>query len=159
MLSFDDIPTPVNTRYKTIPNIYGGLTWENGYILNTTWERVTYGWNGYATGKNSGIFVAFNGGGQPMSISVPAGQYFQLNSLYLSSAWNTDLTLIIQGTRGGVLYYQTTLQLQVTIKTALYTLKWFGIDKIKFTAIGGTPYPGLQGSGTQFVLDDLDISI
>lgn len=127
--------------------------------MNTTWERVTYGWNGYATGKASGIFVALNSGAQPMSLSLPVGQYFQLNSVSLAAAWNTNLQVTIKGTRNNVLIYQTIVSLQVTSRTILYTLKWANIDKITFESTGGTPYPGLGGSGTHFVLDDLDITV
>lgn len=127
--------------------------------MNTTWERETYGWNGYATGRTSGIFVAFNGGGTAMSVSVPVGQYFQFNSVSLSAAWNDYLLLVIKGSRNDIVLYQTVVQLYVTAKTTLYALKWYGIDKLTFNSTGGTPYPGLSGVGTQFVMDDLDISI
>ena len=135
------------------------MNWVNAYYLNTTWERFTYGWNGYATARTSGIFVAFNGAGQPMTFSLPVGQYFQLNSVSLAAAWNNNLQLTIKGTRNNVLVYQTIVSLQVATRTMLYTFKWANIDKISFEAAGGTPYPGLSGSGTQFVVDDLDITI
>jgi hypothetical protein len=131
----------------------------NAQILNTTWERLIAGWNGYTTGLNSGIFVAFNSFGQQMSMSVPIGQYFQLNSLVLAAAWNNNLTLTIKGTHANVLMYQTVVTLQVASKTTLYTLNWSGIDNVTFNSTGGTPYAGLNGVGTQFVLDDLNISI
>ena len=159
MLTFDDIPNVGNIRYSTIPNGYEGFNWVNAYYLNTTWESVSYGWNGYASGRNSGIFVGFNAAGQQMSMSVPVGQYFQLNSVVLAAAWNNNLAVTIKGTRAGVLVYQTIANLQVASKTTLYTLKWSGIDKITFDSAGGTPYPGLSGIGTQFVLDDIDVSI
>ncbi len=131
----------------------------NAVYLNTTWERVTYGWNGYATGRNSGVFVGLNGFGQQMSISVPVGQYFQLNAMFLSSAWNNNLILTIKGLRANAVLYQTLVTLQVTSKTTLYAFKWSGIDTLTFNSTGGTPYPGLTGVGTQFVMDDIDISI
>ena len=159
VLTFDDITTVGNIQYSTIPNGYGGLTWSNALYMNTTWEQVTYGWNGYATGRNSGIFVAFNGGGLAMSISVPVGQYFQLNSAVLAAAWNKDLMLTVKATRANVVVYQTVVTLQVLSKTTLYALKWSGIDTLTFNSTGGTPQGGLSGVGTQFVLDDLDISI
>ena len=92
-------------------------------------------------------------------MSVPVGQYFQLNSLVLSAAWNNNLMVTIKGLRANTILYQTVVSLQVTSKTTLYTLKWSNVDKITFDAVGGTPYPGLAGSGTHFVVDDLDISI
>lgn len=159
VLTFDDIPNAGNIHLTTIPNGYGGFDWTNAYYLNTTWERVTYGWNGYATGRNSGIFVALNANGQQMAMNVPVGQYFQLNSAVLAAAWNNNLMVTIQGTRANVLIYQTVVSLQVASKTTLYMLKWSGIDKITFNSTGGTPYPGLGGVGTEFVLDDVDISI
>ena len=159
VLSFDDISSAYNTRFNPIPNGYGGLNWENANYMNTTWELVTYGWNGYATARTSGIFVAFNTGGRSMSMSLPVGQYFQLNSLVLSAAWNNNLQMTIKGTRNNVVIYQTITNLQVASRTTLYTLKWANVDKITFESTGGTPYPGLSGTGTHFVLDNIDITI
>ncbi len=159
VLTFDDISNASNIQSNTIPNGYGGLNWVNALYLNTTWERVTYGWNGYTTGLSSGIFVALNANGQQMAMHVPVGQYFQLNSVVLAAAWNNNLMVTIKGTRANVLIYQTVVNLQVSSKTTLYTFKWPGIDTITFASTGGTPYPGLSGVGTEFVLDDVDISI
>lgn len=94
-----------------------------------------------------------------MSMSLPVGQYFQLNSLILSAAWNNNLQMTIKGTRNNVVIYQTITNLQVASRTTLYTLKWANVDKITFESTGGTPYPGLSGVGTHFVLDDIDITI
>ncbi len=131
----------------------------NAYYINTTDERVTAGWNGYATAKNSGIFVAFNGFGNPMSMSLPIGQTFQLNGLVLSAAWNDNLVVTIKGTSSDVLRYQSVVTLEVATKTTLTGLKWSGIDNVTFSSANGTLYPGLGGSGTQLVIDDIDVSV
>lgn len=159
MLNLDTIATGSNTQLSTIPNGYGGLNWVNAGIMNSTWERVFYGWNGYATALTSGIFVGFNAGAGQMSMSVPIGQYFQLNSISLAAAWRNNLALTITATRSGAVIYRTVINLQVTSRTTLYTLKWSGIDKVTFESSGGTIYPNLAGTGTHFAFDDIDITI
>ena len=120
---------------------------------------MTYGWNGYATGLSSGIFVGFNSNAQQMSMSVPVGQYFQLNSVSLSAAWRNNLTVTIKGTRANIPVYQTVINLQVASKNILSTIKWAGIDTVTFDSVGGVQYPNLNGVGTQFVFDDINITI
>ncbi|CAF1525023.1 unnamed protein product, partial [Didymodactylos carnosus] len=159
VLTFDDISNTGNDRYPAIPNGYGGLTWTNALIMNTTWERVTYGWNGYASGLSSGVFVGFNSNAQQMSMSVPVGQYFQLNSISLCAAWRNNLTVTIKGIRANIPVYQTVINLPVASKNILYTIKWAGIDKVTLDSVGGIEYPNLNGVGTQFVFDDIDITI
>ena len=159
VLTLDNIVTTAGSRLSTIPNGYGGLSWTNAGLMNATWERVTYGWNGFATALTSGIFVGFNSGGLQMAMNVPVGQYFQLNSIALAAGWRDNLTLTITATRNNAVIYRTVLNLQVAYKTTLYTLKWSGIDKVVFDTVGGTPHPSLSGTGTQFAFDDIDITI
>jgi hypothetical protein len=157
VLTFDDIAITNNIKYGSIPNGYGGLNWTNALYMNTTWEKVTYGWNGYATGLTSGIFDGFNSNGQQMAISTPVGQYFTMNSISLSAAWRNNLVLTMKATRSNVSVYETVIILQVASKTVLSSLKWSMIDKV--TLIGGTPYPNLNGNAEQFVFDDIDITM
>jgi hypothetical protein len=119
---------------------------------------VSYGWNGYATGLNSGVFVGFNGNGLQMSISALAGQPFQFNGIILAAAWKSNLVLTMQGLRANAVLYQTLVTLQVTSKTTLSAMKWSGIDTLTFSSTGGTTYPGLNSPGTNFVMDDIDIT-
>jgi len=127
--------------------------------MNTTYESVAYGWNGYATGLNSGVFVGFNANGLQMSISALAGQSFQFNGIILAAAWRSNLVLAMQGLRAGAVLYQTLVTLQVTSKTTLSAMKWSGIDTLTFSSTGGTTYPGLNSPGTNFVMDDIDITM
>ena len=159
VLTLDTIATNSNTRLSTIPNGYGGLNWVNGGLLNVTWERITYGWNGYTTGLTSGIFVGFNSGSLQMTMSVPIGQYFQLNSISLAAAWRNNLALTITATKANAIIYRTVVNLQVASRTTLYTLKWPGIDKVTFDSANGTVYPNLAGTDPHFAFDDIDITI
>ncbi|CAF1656630.1 unnamed protein product [Didymodactylos carnosus] len=92
-------------------------------------------------------------------MSVRVGQYFQLNSISLCAAWRNNLTVTIKGIRANIPVYQTVINLQVASKNILYTVKWAGIDKVTFDSVGGIEYPNLNGGGTQFVFDDIDITI
>jgi len=127
-------------------SVYGGLNWDNVYVLNTTSNNFI---NGYRNGLVSGSNVAFNGFG--MSASVSNG-IFDFNGAYFTGVFNNDLTIKVQGWNDNQLLYDTSVVVD-TIQPTYFNFDFRGIDAIFFTSHGGTS-AGYIGSGTQFAMDN-----
>jgi len=151
ILTFDDLPSIYGTAQ--IPNGYGGLQWQNFWYLNA----VTYWGNpsGYSNGLVSADNVAFNANGDPAQIG---GGLFDLNSAYLTGAWNDGLQLEVQGFIGSTLIYDNTY----TVNTAgptLINLNYLGIDEANFISFGGTHNSSFAVGGEQFAVDNLNVTL
>ncbi|MDX2241198.1 MAG: PTPA-CTERM sorting domain-containing protein [Leptolyngbyaceae cyanobacterium bins.302] len=148
-LTFDEIATE-----GSISNGYGGLNWDNFYVLNST---TFFGGapNGYKFGTASPEKVAYNAFGAPASV-LKGSQPFTLNSAYLTAAWNDGLNILIEGIQGINTVYSTTVVVDTTSPT-LFNFNWSGIDSLRFTSFGGVN-AGYGGGGTQFALDNLTIN-
>src|SRR5580765_7398651 len=82
LLTFDDLtPTP----NMPIPSGYGGLQWNNFWVVNVA---ITYPPNssGYFAGMTSPPNVAYNGGGLPAELSN--ANPFDVYSGHFTAAWN-----------------------------------------------------------------------
>jgi hypothetical protein len=133
-----------------IPNGYGGVHWDNFRVLHTTDLSGT----GYANGTVSGIWIAYNGAGNPASISRASG--FNLYDGYFTAAWNDGLSLEVFGFRNGLQVYNTLLTINPFGPT-LVSLGFTNVDLVQFVSSGGVP-GGLGSSGTQFVIDNLRLT-
>jgi hypothetical protein len=152
LITFDDLPAI--SSYATIPDTYYDLFWSNaGYVLVSSMPL-----GGYQTALSSGLYDAFNGGGNPMTISSPANSNFNISSFIAAAAWNYNLTLSIYGKRNGTTIYQQTLTLQPT-NSSFVVLNWAYIDAITFNTSGGTQDPNYADSGPQFAMDNLCIDM
>jgi hypothetical protein len=151
ILTFDDLPNPGNGGDDPIPGSYGGLLWQNFYYLNGS----TIPNSGYANGIVSPSNVVFNTGGLPALVRDGA---FNLNSAYLTGAWNNGLQVEVQGFVGNTLTYDRTYTVNETSPT-LVNFNYTGVDEVNFISSGGTPVPGIGGSGVQFVMDNLSITL
>lgn len=148
VLTFDDIPC--NACETPIPNGYGGLNWDNFWIL----DAVNYGLNpsGYLNGMVSSNNVAFNA--FSADAYIVSGPAFTFNSAYFTGAWNDDLTIRVQGWLDGVMLYNTSFLVDTTGPTQMF----FGwtVDYLVFSSSGGTDNPDLPGSGTHFAMDNFE---
>src|SRR5450759_2874870 len=99
LITFDDLSGSL-----AVPVGYNGLTWNNFYCL----DGVNY--SGAGSGYNAGVVspsnVAYNGYGNPASISS-AGS-FNLLSAYLTAAWTSNLHVEVMGYAGDTLNYDNT---------------------------------------------------
>jgi hypothetical protein len=150
-LAFEDIPLASGADVS-MPSGYGGLTWNNAYVLDT--NGFAYNPSGYEPGAVSGTQVGFNGFGNSMSFSI--GSPFTFNSLYMTAAWNDGLSVEVKGSLNGSTVFSQTLSPSATAPT-LYTFNWSGIDKVSFSASGGTQHYSLAAS-THFAFDNLTIN-
>ena len=153
VITFDDINANSggSRDYPTPPSGYYGLQWINFEVLNTKDFAVS----GYESGVVSPDNVAFNSGGGPAAFSSSAA--FDLDSAYLTAAWNDGLQVEAQGFVGSVLTYDNTYILSATAPT-LINFNYRGVNEVNFIASGGTAHDGYSGAGTQFAMDNMTIS-
>jgi hypothetical protein len=154
LVTFDDLSAPSGV----IPNGYHGLTWTNFNFIAGLAPGVTpSGFNNAVISPNQ---VGFNATGAAANISSPAG--ITVGSGYFTSVWNDNLAVEAVGIRynsGGpnTVVFDTAFVLQPT-GPSLETFNWSGINEILFIASGGTTHAGYSGSGTEFAVDNLQVS-
>lgn len=153
ILTFDDLP--FSGVSEQIPDGYGGLQWNNFDVLNTALHLSLYGPSGYNNAVVSPANVAFNAFGNP---AVMSGQTFDLNSVYLSAAWNDGLQVEVPGFVGGTLTYDNTYTVNTQGPT-LINFNYVGIDEVEFISSGGTPHGYTVGHGTEFGMDNLSVTL
>jgi hypothetical protein len=160
ILTFDDLPTPVsgNNPGSPIPNGYEGLQWQNFIYLNGV--NSFFNPSGYQNGVVSPNNVAFNAYANPAMFS---DGLFNLNSAYLTGAWNDGLQVEVQGFVGAALIYDNTYTVNATGPT-LINFNYLGVGAVNFISSGGVNHgfvnsQGLHITGTQFVMDNLSITI
>jgi hypothetical protein len=147
-ITFDEILDPGSGT--PIPNGYHGLDWDNFWALNTP---ALGGPNGFQAGTVSSPNVAFNAFGAPAVVSDGT---FDLNSAYLTAAWNDDLNVQVIGSLLGVSVYDNTYVLSATAPS-LINFNYLGIDSVQFVSFGGTNH-GYGGFGSQFAIDNLVVN-
>jgi hypothetical protein len=150
IITFDDLS--FSGVDEPIPSGYGGLQWSNFSVLNTT--QIGYV-SGYIYGMVSPNNVAFNGGGGPASLI--GNGVFDLNSAYLTGAWDDGLHVEVQGFVGTTLIYDNTYIVNSESPT-LIDFNYVGVDQVDFFTSGGTS-EGYGGGGGEIVMDNLSITI
>ena len=145
VLSFDDFLTndPIGTL---IESDYGGLSWDNFYVKNTTIPLLP---SGYVNGTVSGTNVAYNGFGM---LGVISASPFDFTGAYLTGAWNNGLSIEVRGYSGGILRYDQAVVVDSTAPV-FFRFDYTGIDMLTFDSFGGIN-AGYRGSGTHFAMDD-----
>lgn len=134
-----------------VPNGYGGLNWDN---FRAASKSDAYPGGGFDHGTVSGQYAAFNGYGQPATVTAPAGQQFDFTGGYLTAGWNTGLQVQVDGWHEGTLLYTQTVTVDTTAAT-WFAFNYPGIDTLAFTSFGGVDAnPNDHGDGPQFALDD-----
>ena len=165
VITFDDLipgllPGSVNSYEEPIPDGYAGLRWDNFWVSDTTKNLTPSGYHNAVVSPDN---VAYNGDGNPAQLgkgSVNLDGSFNLNTAYLTAAWNNGLQVEVQGFVGTTLIYDNTYTVNTTGPT-LVNFNYLGVDAVSFISSGGTPNPIYTrgGSGTQFAMDDLSITV
>ncbi len=153
LITFDDLS--VLGVFSVIPNGYQGLNWDNFYVLNTVADQAQLGVNGAVNGVVSPPNIAFNGLGNPASIS--AATPFTLDSGYFTAVWNNGLTLEVIGLNGAATEYDNTYTLN-TSGPMLIDFSDASVTEVEFESSGGVPAGYSFGTGTQFALDNLTVA-
>jgi hypothetical protein len=156
-LAFDDLS---HAEYNgSIPYGYGGLKWDYFGFLSPLDYPVNPG--GYLNGMLSPTNVAFNAyaevdGSTTGSIYV-LNSVFNLDSAYLTGAWNDGVQINAQGFFKGSLVYNQTYTLNTTAPT-LVNFGFNGIDRVNFRSFGGTSH-GYGGAGTAVAFDNMVVTL
>jgi hypothetical protein len=149
-LTFDGLPAP-GTYASPVPAGYGGFQWNNFNYLNGA-DFVASGYqNGVVYGEN----VAFNGAGN--SALFNNSRVFDLDSGWLTAAWNDDLSVEVQGFAGSTRVYDNTFILNATAPTQI-VFNYLQVDSVEFISSGGINH-SYDGSGTQFVMDNVTVTV
>ena len=159
IVTFDDITTDPVTMLP-IPDNYGGLNWDNIYVM----DAINYATqSGYKNAVVSGGYVAWGtgqagdigGGGDvsPSLITISNGDSFNFIGVYLTAGWRDDLNITIEGSRNDLLVYNQTVVINPFGPT-WFDFNYTNIDHLRFITSGGTPVPGFFSNGRHFVLDD-----
>jgi len=155
LITFDDLPFTYSIAGDAISNGYAGLEWNNFSLLDTAYDYAHFGLSGYYYSPISPSNVALNGHGNAAMISDGT---FDLNSAYLTAAWNDGLRVEVQGFVGTTLAYDNTYTLSATSPT-LINFNYLGIDEVNFISSGGKPHGYTSGAGTQFAMDNLSVTL
>jgi hypothetical protein len=125
VITFDDLPD--TTSGLDVPAGYHGLTWNNFSELNGLAFPTP---SGYQYGVVSASNVVFNLFGGPASMTMDSP--FMLVSAYLTAAWTPNLQVRVMGYVEGVLTYDQTCTLSMTVPT-LVTFNYGGVTEVDFS--------------------------
>lgn len=160
LISIVGAPTcPSNATLITFDTILTGTSIPNGYN-NLTWtcaqsRQPTTNDGGSLTAMVTAPTIVFNGLGLPMTIQSATGSFFNLYSFAVAATWRDNLQLTVAGYRSNVTIALNTYTLQVFSVSYLTFTGYVRLDKIIFTASGGTPHPNLSGTIQVFAIDNL----
>jgi hypothetical protein len=149
-LHFDDIS---DSGSGTFIGDYHGLGWDNWAVWNAIHFTNVFGVNGTYYGMVSASNVAGNAFGPAAQITA-VGTNFSFLSAYLTGAFNSNLSIRVQGYRDNVLVYDQTKVVAATYST-LCTFDYLDVDRLVFGSSGGQSVFG-SGPGGQnyFIMDD-----
>lgn len=158
LITFDDLV--LQSYGGPIPNGYAGLNWDNFGVLDP--QAFPGDSVGYLNGMVSPRHVAFNAYANSDGTTTGGfhniGSIFDLNSAYLTAAWNDGLQVEALGFIGGVLTCSNTYTLN-TASPALVNFNYLGIDTVEFISYGGVPHGNPGFGGTQTAIDNLAITV
>ncbi len=144
VLTFDDVTT---SQLIYVPEGYGGFSWDWFAIVHQS----VYPGSGYEQAVVSGEYAAFNLMAEIASIE---GAVFDFNGVYLTAAWREGLNILVEGWRGGVMLYATTVVVDAYGPTWC-EFNYLGIDTLVFESFGGVDIaPGTPFVGPHFAMDD-----
>lgn len=153
ILTFDDLAGVGGyDQYIAVPYGYGGLQWQNFLYMDGLTQTAN---SGYVNGVVSPNNIVFNAVGYPAVVSDGS---FNLNSAYLTAAWDDGLQVEVQGFVGAAMVYDNTYTVNTTAPTLL-NFNYAGINQVTFKSSSGTPHPGLGSAGEQFVMDNLSVTL
>ena len=127
-INFDDMSPSCGST--TLSNGYQGFNWSNFWVLPGLCEPST---SGYATGIVSSPNVAYNGYGNPASVSSINTSPFTFNSVYMTAAWVNGLNVTVTGYDAGMnQLYQQFLTLNTSGPTQ-EVFNWANVNEVLFT--------------------------
>jgi hypothetical protein len=146
-ITFDDITTG---GFQVVPNGYAGLTLNNFDIQNVTKE----GASGFTNSAVSGSYAAYNGNGNPASIS--STQTFALASGFFTAGWVNGLLVHAVGTLASGDQVSHDFTINATGPTN-ESFNWSHLVGVTFSSSGGTS-AGFVSTAPIFAVDNLTVT-
>ena len=153
-INFDDLD-PFWSHLQSVPPGYASLDWKNFTSMHVATDYGKGTLTGYVTGMVTPEFIVFNENGLPAEFS--SDKPFTLVSACLTAAWLEGLEITVVGYLDEKLVKTMTVKVTPTA-SQLFTFDFKGVNRVTFTPSGGTGLNGYTGSGTFFVMDDLEIA-
>lgn len=146
LIDFEDLPGD----QSAVADGYNGFTWNTGvgslYSLNGTDYSTPSGYNVLADAL-AGDIVLFNAYAySPVEVALVGTGTFELNSLWITSAWDTSLSMTFTGLLDGVEVFSQSYVASNTLAQQV-TFNWSGIDMLR-----------INDSGEHFVMDNMVIN-
>ena len=142
-ITFDEFTYNVFTPYSLIANGYQGLNWNNFFAFNPYVYQYPTDYPGGVISPNN---VAFNGSGQPATLSSP----FPFD---LTSHDANPLLLTVQAFHGATLQYANSYFLYPSSPQNI-NFGYAGVDRVTFSALWyGQTY------GANFIMDNLVVTV
>jgi hypothetical protein len=153
VLNFDDL-----TDQAAVPSGYNGFNWTN--MFGEHWDTNLDAGTGFENGSvGPGTGVVFNGNGtQGTVVTSPTSTKFNFVGAYLTGAWNDGLNVTVTAFLNSVQVDTQTVTTSFSAPT-FFEFDFNNIDTLKFTSSGGTQAPNVNGSGTEFVMDNFTYTI
>ena len=126
----------------------GGFSSNNLYTLDSS-NGADISVSGYNAGTVSGNYVAYNGYGDPASLSSLSS--FLFNGAFFTGAWNDGLSITVNGFLGGLATQSMTFVVDSHAPT--WQLFDWTVDSLTFSSFGGVDQ-GYGGSGSHFAMDN-----
>lgn len=135
------------------------VTFDNFAVItnqNAGVPPATMSLSGYNVGATSGVWMGFNNGGDPATMSFSTA--IDLISGYFGSAWRDGMQVRVDGYANGVLKYDHTFVVD-THGPQLIGFGWAGVDSLRFSSGGGVNVDPPTIHRAQFTLDDLQFNV
>lgn len=145
-VTFDDLSG------GSVPNGYKNINWSNALLYSTSANTC-----GYYTGVVTRPFAIYVSTGLLMTMTSANGSLFSLYSAAVASAWMDNLQLTAIGYQSNTVVSSQTFTVQVFTLSIIAFSGYSGLDKVTFSASGGTPNSAAGGSSSwkQFTMDDI----
>jgi hypothetical protein len=148
-ITFEDLYAGYDMA-EVLDPAYAGLDWTGDLMYLTNTLILGRGME-YGTLGNIGL-VAIDG-----NLSFSRAVAFNFNSAYITSGWNLDQNVTVQGWRGGALVYSRDLLSSYTGPNA-FAFDFNNIDLVSVHGEGGIDGGSQQGTGLHLVFDNIEIT-
>lgn len=154
LLDFDDIAVNTWSQYTSLTSYHGYDFTGGAALINKDRYKVS----GYNYGAVSGQNALFDFYDKDIVITKTGGGLFDLNSAFMTAAWSNGLTINVSGWLNGQVVNSMDLVLNAVTPTAATQFNFLGVDKVVFGFKNMGVHANLQGSGSQFVIDNLELT-
>ena len=151
-LGFDDLSGSIDS----LPSGYMGFSWANAAYLDATIYA-----GGAPTGYKNGLVspnnVMFSSFGSDI---VMTHSEFRVLSGHFNAAWQYNLTVSVEGKKGGVSVFSLVMDLDADVPPLFTEFPSLDIDELTLSSSSGIEDPDYPtGSGKHFLVDDLTVCV